>query len=561
MFWRSKKILHRPEGSMVRSYFKATGHSDYDLERPLIGIANSWNSFVPGHFNLRQVAESVKAGIYQAGATPLEFGVIAACDGIAEGHEGMFRILPTRELIAHSIEMMADAHQMDGLVLLASCDKIVPGMLMAAARLDIPAIMVVGGPMLGGVPFDNRESDGTSLMEAYGMLQDQRITEEEYFALEDGANPCCGSCSFLGTANSMCCAAEAMGMLLPGSAVIPAVYAQRYRAAQASGRKIVKLVQDGITARQIITRSSLENSIRVGMSMGASTNLVLHMMAIAYEAGCKMDIDVFDELSRTTPLLVKINPAAPENVIDFFRAGGVPALMQELSPLLDLNVMTVNNASLAKNLVGIKVKDAAIIRPLKAPHAGSGGLAILKGNLAPNSAVTKPASIDPSMWHFSGAARVFDSEEAAVEAINGNQIQEGQVLVIRYEGPKGGPGMREMFTVMKLLYGKGLALKTALVTDGRFSGTNNGCFVGHVSPEAVEGGPLAVVRDGDGITIDIEKRLIHLHLQDQEIEDRLKDWVPPTPKIQRGYLSLYARLAESADQGAIIKNRVGGETL
>ncbi|NLC51522.1 MAG: dihydroxy-acid dehydratase [Firmicutes bacterium] len=555
MFWRSKDVLKRPAWSMARAFYKATGYTDYDLERPLIGIANSWNSFVPGHYNLRQVAEFVKTGVSQGGGTPLEFGVIAACDGVAQAHEGMHRILPTRDLIASSIEMVADAHQIDGLVLLGSCDKIVPGMLMAAARLDIPAIMVVGGPMLGGIEFDNRNSDGSSVMEAYGMLQEKKITEEEYYALEDGANPCCGSCSFFGTANSMCCTAEALGMSLPGSAAIPAVYAERYRIAQESGRKIMELVREGITARKIMTRSAMENAIRVGMAMGASTNLILHMLAIAYELEQEISVDLFDELSRTTPHIVKINPAATPNIIDFYNAGGVPAVMKEIASLLDLNALTVNNTTVGENIKDAVSKNREVIRPITAPFSESGGLAVLRGNLAPRTAVTKPAAIDRRIWSFTGEAIVFDSEEEAVEAVSNGIVREGHVVVIRYEGPKGGPGMREMFTVMKMLYGRGLALKTALVTDGRFSGTNNGCFVGHVSPEAAEGGSIAVVKNGDRITIDINERKLHLHVEEGELKERLQKWTAPPPKIKRGYLHLYSRLAESADKGAVIRTR------
>lgn len=552
---RSSKVLKRPNWSMQRSFYKSVGYTDYDLERPMIGIANSWNSFVPGHFNLQQVAAAVKTGITQAGGTPLEFGVIAACDGIAQAHEGMHRILPTRDLIANDIELMTDAHQFDGIVLLGSCDKIVPGMLMAAARLDIPAIMVVGGPMLGGIPFDNRESDGSSIMEALGMLLENKISEEEYYDLEDGANPCCGSCSFFGTANSMCCVAEALGMLLPGSAVTPAVYAERLWIAQKSGRKIVDLVKSSLNARKIITRSSLENAIKVGMAMGASTNILLHLIAIAYEAECEISVELFDELSRQTPYIVKINPAASANVVDFYRAGGVPAVMKELSAIIDLNTLTVNNTTTAQNIANAYSKNRQIIKTVEEPFGEFGGIAVLKGNLAPRTAVTKPAAIKQEMWLFTGEAIVFDCEEDAVAAVHSGHIRDGHVVVIRYEGPKGGPGMREMFSVMKMLYGKGLALSTAVITDGRFSGTNNGCFVGHISPEAAEGGPLAIVKNGDRITIDIENRSLSLIVDDDEIERRLTEWKQPEPKYKKGYLYLYSQLAESADKGAIIKNR------
>jgi len=553
--WRSKEILQSPEWSMIRSLYKSMGYSDLDLSRPLIGLANSWGQVVPGHYNLRQVAEYVRQGIFQAGGTPVEFGSIAACDGIAEGHEGMKFILPTRDLIANSIEMMVQAHRFDGLVLLGSCDKIVPGMLMAAARLDIPAIMIVGGPMEGGCSFDNRAADTTSLAEALGMLKAGRLDQESFARLEDCAGPTCGSCSFLGTANTMCCLAEGLGMSLTGSATIPATHADRFRAAQATGRRIVEMVRQGPTAREVMTRQALENAVRLTSAIGGSTNAALHLPAIAYEAGFELDMDLFEELSRSTPHVAKMNPAAPANVPDFHQAGGVPAVMKAILPLLNAGAMTVTGRSLGENVAGAADPDGAIIRPLGKPWRQEGGLAVLKGNLAPETAVTKPAAIKEEMQTFTGSARCFDSEEEANQAIMEGVVQEGEVVVIRYEGPKGGPGMREMFKALKLLYGRGLALKTALVTDGRFSGTNNGCFVGHVSPEAAEGGPLAVVKDGDRITIDIPNRELKLHLEDQEIAGRLAAWKRPRPKVTSGYLSLYARLAESAAKGAIIRHR------
>lgn len=555
MFWRSKEILQWPEGSMIRGLYKSMGYSDYDLARPMIGVANSWNRVVPGHYNLDLVSDYVKQGIRQAGGTPVEFGLIAACDGIAQGHDGMHYILPTRDLIANDVEMMVEAHRLDGVVLLGSCDKIVPGMLMAAARLGLPTILVAGGPMEGGCAFDNRAADVTSLTEGLGMLRAGKIDAETYRRLENGAGPSCGSCSFLGTANTMCCLAEALGLSLPGSATIPATQADRLRAAQESGRQIMHLIQQGITTRQIISRQGIENAIRVNAAIGGSTNAVLHMLAIAYEADLELTVDAFEELSRTTPHIARMNPAAAPNVPDFHLAGGVPAVMREILPLLHGTALTVSGKSVAENVSGAESRNRAIIRTLNDPWSTGGGLAVLRGNLAPKSAVTKPAAIRPEMHRFTGRAHCFDTEEAANRAIKEGEIREGEVVVIRYEGPKGGPGMREMFSAMKLLYGSGLALKTALITDGRFSGTNNGCFVGHISPEAAEGGPLAAVRDGDLITIDIPGRSLHLHLSDEEIEARLAGWRRPEPKFRKGYLALYARLAESADQGAIIRNR------
>ena len=555
MFWRSREILTRPEWAMARSLYKSMGYSDYDLERPLIGIANSWNTVVAGHYNLNQVSNYVKQGILQAGGTPVEFGVIGACDGIAQGHPGMHYILPTRDLIANDVEMMVEAHRFDGIVLLASCDKIVPGMMMAAARLDIPAIVVVGGPMEGGCTFDDRASDITSLTEALGMLNAGRIDESTFRELEDCAGPSCGSCSFLGTANTMCCLAEALGLSLPGSATIPATRADRLRAAQESGRQIMELIRQEITARKIVNRKGIENAIRLNAAIGGSTNAILHMIAVAYEADCDLTVDEFEELSRTTPLIAKMNPAAPPNVPDFHEAGGVPAVMKEILPLLHREALTVTGKPVAENVKDVKVRNRNLIKTMNDPWSQGGGLAVLRGNLAPNSAITKPAAIRPEMHIFTGKARCFDSEEAANQAILDGKVLEGEVLVIRYEGPKGGPGMREMFKAMKLLYGRGLALKTALVTDGRFSGTNNGCFVGHISPEAAEGGPLAIVEDGDLITIDIPNRKLHLHVADEQIRARLEKWKRPEPKFKRGYLALYARLAESADKGAIIRHK------
>jgi dihydroxy-acid dehydratase len=529
------------------------GYSDTDLERPLIGIANSWNRLVSGHYNLKQVAEYVSQGILQSGGTPAEFGIIGACDGIASGHEGMHYILPSRELIASSIEIMVRAHRLDGIVLLGSCDKIVPGMLMAAARLDIPAILVVGGPAAGGCQFDGRAADTTSIAEGLGMLKANRIDEENYNQLEDRVMPTCGSCSFLGTANSMGCVAEAMGMSLTGTATIPATHADRLRAAQHSGRRIVDLVQNGVTARRFINRLGIENAIRLTAAIGGSTNVALHLSAIGYEAGVSVPMTLFDELCQSTPHIAKVNPAAAPNVPDFHQAGGVPAVMNEILDLLHGDALTVTGTTITENLENIPTGDPAIIRSRQNPWNNQGGLAVLCGNLAPDTAITKPAAIHPDMHTFVGKAKCFDSEEDANHAILEGRIESGDVLVIRYEGPKGGPGMREMATAMKLLYGRGLAMKTAVVTDGRFSGTNNGCFVGHISPEAAEGGPIAAVQDGDTIAIDIPNRSLRLEIKDDELQTRLSKWRRPPRKITTGYLGIYSKLASSAAEGAIIK--------
>ena len=554
---RSQKILKRPEFSLNRSAYKAMGYSDDDLGRPIIGIVNSWNDLTPGHFNLRQLAEFVRKGIYRAGGAAAEFGVIAPCDGTAQGHDGMHFILPSRDVIANSIELMVQAHQLDGLVLLGSCDKIVPGMLMAAARLGLPAVVLPGGPMLGGVTFDNRHSDMTTMSESMGMLAKGLIEQSTMDRLEEQCVPSCGSCAFLGTANSMCCMSEALGMTLPDGALTPAVYADRLRLAEQSGKAAVELAKKGITARDVITENSLRNAVRVAMAIGASTNIVLHLSAIAYEIGISGDrmMSIYEELSHSTPQVAKVNPASKYDMEAFHKAGGIPRVLEELRSLLHLDVTTVSGTSLKEGLDSYQPRyevDREIIKTVGEPFNKEKGIAILRGNLAPRTAVTKPAAIHSSMWNFTGTARVFNCEEDANKAILAGKIVEGDVVVIRYEGPKGGPGMREMYKAMKYMYGMGLALKTALVTDGRFSGTNNGCFVGHVSPEAAEGGPLAIVQDGDTISIDIPNDRLHLHVSDEEIAARLKNWKRPAPKFTRGYLSLYARIASSADQGAVI---------
>ena len=556
--YRSKKILGKPEWCFNRSVFKSLGYSNDDLDKPIIGIANAWNELVPGHANLRQVAEWVRKGIYKSGGTVAEFGVIGACDGTAQGNVGMHFILPSRDLIANDIEVMVEAHQLDAIVLLGSCDKIVPGMLMAAARLDIPAIFLPGGPMLGGVVFDNRKSDLTTMSEALGMLKNQAISEETYEGLEDLCGPTCGSCAFLGTANTMCCLAEALGMSLPGSALIPAVYADRLRIAEETGKAIVNLAKSEVKAKDIITLESLRNAVRVLMAIGGSTNAILHLTAVAAEIGIAAEemMNVYDCSSETTPQVAKVNPASKYDMEDFYKAGGIPQVMQEIKSLLHLECRTVTGATTGENLAEFRGKfpvNREVIKTMSEPFNALKGLAILKGNLAPDTAVTKPAAIDPSMWKFTGLARVFDSEEQAEAAILAGKIKEGDVVVIRYEGPKGGPGMREMYKAMKYIYGMGLAKKTALITDGRFSGTNNGCFVGHISPEAAEGGPLAIVADGDTITIDIPGKVLQLHVSEKEIASRLKTWKRPAPKFTKGYLGLYTKLASSAASGAILR--------
>ena len=555
--YRSEHILKGLSNQYYRATYKSMGFTTEDLKRPIIGIANAWSECVPGHYNLRQVAQRVKDGIYRAGGTPIEFGVIGGCDGMGQGHDGMHFIMPSRELIANSIESMAQINLFDGLVLLGSCDKIVPGMLMAAARLDIPCIFLPGGPMEGGVEFDGRQADQTSSTEAYGMLSAGKITEEEYVSLENTACPGCGSCSYLGTANTMCALAEALGMTLPDGGTAPATSAVRMMKAEETGVKIMELVEKNITARQIITDGAVRNAIKACLAMSGSTNAVMHLTAIAYEAelGIKV-LNEFDTLSDTTPQLAKMNPACKYSIVDFYKDGGVPRLMENLQSMLETDVMTVTAHTLAENIRDHKYLYPAtglVNHTLDDPFGYTGGVAVLRGNLAPDTGITKPGAFDKSQHHFKGEAICFDSEEAAEEAILAGKVHDGHVVVIRYEGPKGGPGMREMYKAMKYLYGRGLSKTTALITDGRFSGTNNGCFVGHISPEAAEGGPIAIVHDGDLVEIDVDSKKLELLVPQEEIEARLKQWKRPEPKFKKGWLGLYCKLAASGSEGGVMK--------
>ncbi len=545
--------------SPQRSLLKAMGYTDFELkDRPLVGIASAWNTICPGHYNLSELAGFVRKGIYAAGGTAVDFGVIGPCDGIPDATEGMKYILPSREIICDSIELQARTSMLDALVLLGSCDKIVPAMLMAAARLDLPAIVVVGGPMAGGVEFDGRKSDQTSIDEALGMYQVGKASREDILRLEDAACPTCGSCAFLGTANTMGCVAEALGMRLPGSALIPATYAARRQAAFRSGQAVCELARRGLRTRDIITEASLRNAVRLVTSISGSTNAVLHLSAIAHEAGLSVNVmELFREAYFSTPQLARVNPAAAWDMEDFYRAGGIPRVTQHLLPLLDGSALTCTGRTLAEELAGYRFlypERPEVIRTLEAPFAPSGGIAVLQGNLAPRTGVTKPGAYAPELQHFVGTARVFDGEEAANHAILSGTVRPGDVLVIRYEGPRGGPGMREMYKSMKLLYGMGLGTSTAVITDGRFSGTNNGCFVGHISPEAADGGPIALVQDGDTIRIDVAAGRIDVDLTDEEFARRRAAWQPPIPApVPHGYLRLYAAAASSADRGAILE--------
>lgn len=555
---RSDDFLKGDQNALGRSLMKAMGYSNDELRKPKIGIANSWSEIVPGSYNLREIAEKVKAGIYAAGGTPVEFGTIGLCDGIGQGNVGMKYILPSRDIIAHSVELMVQAHRLDAVVLLGSCDKIVPGMLMAAARLRIPAIFLGGGSMLGGGMFDGRKSDINSCAEAQGMVAVGKYTKEQVDALEEVCVPTCGSCSFLGTANSMNCIAEALGMSLTGAALVPAVHNDRRRLAYETGRQIVDLCRKDITADKVITKEAILNAIKVCIAIGGSTNVVMHLIALAKEAKVDLDvIDAFDKLSHTVPTIARVNPSCYEyNVEDFWQAGGIARVMENMLPVLDGDVMTVTGKTLKENLAEYVYKfpeNTNVIRPLDDPFGFSGAVAIMRGNLCPDTGVSKPGAIKDSVKHFVGKAICFDCEEDANAAILEGKVQPGHVVVIRYEGPKGGPGMREMYKAMKYLYGRGLSECTALITDGRFSGSNNGCFIGHISPEAQEGGPIAIVRDGDEIEIDIEKRTVDLHISPEEMASRKAAWVAPAPKFNDGYLGLYSRFAASGAEGAVLK--------
>ena len=480
---RSQDILKKPEWSVIRSLYKSMGMGDREIDKPLIGIANSFSDIVPGHKHLREVTQAIKYGILENGGYPLEFGVIGGCDGIANGHYGMNFSLPTREIIADSIESMVEGHRLDGLVLVAGCDKIIPGMIMGAAQLDIPVVMVTGGPMLSGVSFDGRKSDNSSVAEAYAMLTQHEISEKTYEHLEDYSCPSVGSCSFLGTANSMACFCEALGLSLPHSALVPAVHAMRYRIAHDSGFTVMELVKKRESVKNIITKEGLMNAFRLTLSLGGSTNIVLHTLAIAQSAKIDLTVKDLELLCDTTPILARMYPACNKNIYDFDDAGGVGCLLHYLMPLLDKNAITITGDTIEEVYKDEKEsKDFSLITTLEHPFSPKGGIGVLWGNLAPLSAITKPSAIDAKMHLFTGPARVYDSEEKANDAIIANEIHKGEVLVIRYEGPKGGPGMREMARTMKLLVGSHLQYDVALVTDGRFSGSNNCLFVVHVSP-------------------------------------------------------------------------------
>ncbi len=551
---RSDLMKKGLERAPHRSLCKAMGYTDEELAQPLIGVANSFNEIIPGHIHLNDIVKAVKAGIRSGGGTPIEFGTIGVCDGIAMHHTGMNYSLASRELIADSIEIMAMAHPFDGLVLVTNCDKITPGMLMAAMRLNIPALLISGGPMLTGRS-RGKQTDVITVFEAVGKVRAGKMTEEELKDLEDVACPGSGSCAGMFTANTMNCLTEALGMGLPGNGTIPAVDAGRRRLAKRAGKQIMELVEKNIKPRDIATLSAFRNAIAVDMALGGSTNTVLHLPAIAREAELELDLDLFNELSKKTPNLCSISPSGPDHLEDLDAAGGVPAVMAELSRqgIIDKDVLTVTGKTMGENIAGVTVADPGVIRPLEKPNHKEGGIAILRGNLAPEGAVVKQAAVDKKMLVNQGTARVFNSEEAAVKAIMDKQIKPGDIVVIRYEGPRGGPGMREMLTATAIIAGMGLDKDVALITDGRFSGGTRGAAIGHISPEAMEGGPIALVKDGDSIEIDIPGKKLTLAVPAEELDKRKKEWVPPEPKIKHGYAYRYSQMVTSASTGAVCK--------
>ena len=553
---RSDLMKKGLEKAPHRSLFKALGLTDEEIRRPMIGIANSANEIIPGHIHLDKIVEAVKAGVRLAGGTPIEFSTIGVCDGIAMNHEGMKYSLSSREIIADSIEIMAVAHPFDGLVLVPNCDKIVPGMLMAALRLNIPSIVVSGGPMLAG-KFGEKEVDLISVFEGVGRVARGEWTEKLLKDLEECACPGCGSCAGMFTANSMNCLSEALGMALPGNGTIPAVDAARIRLAKTAGMKILDLWKKNIRPRDIATLSAFKNAMAVDMALGCSTNTVLHIPAIAHEAKVNLNLDLFNKVSDRTPHLCFLSPAGPHHLEDLDNAGGVPAVMVELAKMggIDRTVMTATGKTLGNNLKGVKVKDYGVIRSINNPYHKEGGIAILRGNLAPGGGVVKQSAVAPEMMVNEGKAIVFESEEEAMEAILKGKVKSGHIVVVRYEGPKGGPGMREMLSPTSAIAGMGLDKDVALITDGRFSGGSRGAAIGHVSPEAAEGGLIAFVKNGDRISIDIPKKKLTLLVSQDEIRRRKKNWKAPAPKIRSGYAARYAQMVTSAGTGAIFKDK------
>ena len=551
---RSDSVKTGTQQAPHRSLFNALGYTEEERQRPMIGIVSSYNEIVPGHMNLDKITEAVKMGVAMAGGTPIVFPAIAVCDGIAMGHIGMKYSLVTRDLIADSTECMAMAHGFDGLVCIPNCDKNVPGLLMAAARLNIPTIFVSGGPMLAGRVKGEKRSL-SSMFEAVGSVAAGTMTMEDLCEFEEKVCPTCGSCSGMYTANSMNCLTEALGMGLRGNGTIPAVYSERIRLAKHAGMKIMELVEKDIKPRDIMTEKAFMNALTVDMALGCSTNSMLHLPAIAHEAGVDLNLDIANELSAKTPNLCHLAPAGPTYMEDLNEAGGVYAVMNELTKkdLLYTDLMTVTGKTVGENIKGAVNKNPEVIRPLENPYSETGGIAVLKGNLAPDSGVVKRSAVVPEMMVHEGPARVFDCEEDAIAAIKGGKIVAGDVVVIRYEGPKGGPGMREMLNPTSAIAGMGLGSSVALITDGRFSGASRGASIGHVSPEAAVGGPIALVEEGDIISINIPENKLDVKVSDEEMAARKAKWQPREPKVTTGYLSRYRELVTSGNRGAILE--------
>ena len=551
---RSDRVKKGPSRAPHRSLFKATGLTDEEIDRPLIGIVTSQNDVIAGHINLDKIVEGVKKGILIAGGTPLVFPTIGVCDGIAMGHDGMRYSLATRELIADTIECMAMAHGFDALVFIPNCDKIVPGMMMAALRLNIPSVVVSGGPMLAGKVKDKAVSLST-VFEAVGAFENGTMLEGDLLDLENKACPTCGSCSGMFTANSMNCLAEVLGIALPGNGTIPAVYSERIRLAKYAGMAVMNVLEKDIKPRDIINEKSIRNALTVDMALGCSTNSVLHLTAIANEAKVEMNLDIINEVSSKTPNLCKLAPASETHIEDLYWAGGIQAVIKELAKkdLLSLDCITVTSKTHAENIENVEVLDNTVIRNIENPHSETGGIAVLKGNLAKDGAVVKRSAVLKEMLKHEGPARVFNSEEETIEAIRSKNIVAGDVVVIRYEGPKGGPGMREMLSPTSAIAGMGLDKSVALITDGRFSGATKGAAIGHVSPEAAEGGVIALVEEGDIISIDINKGKLELLVSEEVLEERRKNLRLQEPKVKDGYLARYAKLVSSASTGAVYK--------
>jgi dihydroxy-acid dehydratase len=544
-------ILHRGDARAAnRALLRSLGLTDKDFEKPFIGIVNTWTEINPGHVHLRTLAEAAKAGVRMAGGVPFEVNTIALCDGIAQGHAGMRRILPSRNLIADSIELAVDANQFDAVIVLASCDKIVPASWMAIARLDLPALMITGGPMMPG-RFRGEQLVLPAAREAQGRMLRGEITQADFQEIEECLCPGPGSCSMMGTANSTSCLTEVMGLSLPGCGTSHAVDAKKLRIARDSGEQILRIWKEGLKPSKILTLSALKNAVTASMAFGGSTNIVLHLMALANELNIPLSLETFDEISRRTPFICSIKPSGKYPMLGLEDAGGVPAVLHELRDLLDLKVLTVTGKTLEENLSGVQNRNPEVILSRQKPLRKEGGIAILRGSLAPGGAVVKQSAVSEKIMVHTGSARVFETEVSAREAVFGNRIKPGEVIVIRYEGPKGGPGMPEMLSVTAALVGMGLAESVSLVTDGRFSGSTRGPCIGHIVPEAQDGGPIALVRDGDSIAIDIPNRRLDLRVPPEELERRRKAWTPPPLKVNRGYLKTFAERVSSADKGCI----------